>query len=569
MLAELTINNFAIIESISLSFDQGLTVFTGETGAGKSIIIDAVELLAGGRGSADFVRHGEQKAEIEGVFFVRESHPVIAMLKELDIDVSEGMVVLERTIFHHGKSICRVNNKLVTISVLRKLGSTLIDIHNQHEHQHLLKRENHVALLDDYGHEKIAPVRNEYKELFRQYQELRSQYKNWLDNEQEMMQRIDFIQFQLNEIRQADLKPQEEEELLKEKQKLANYERLYESIGKAYECMSADHRGLDWIGKAMALLDDVTELDTDLKKIYDAVASSFYGLEEAVFQLRNKLDELEYDPDRLNEIESRLSEIQMLKRKYGTTIEEILAHADKINKELDGVTNIEERMSDIKERLSHKTEELVSAGYALRTARQEVATELEKRIQTELKTLHMDKTTFSVRIEPLNDNESDDPSFTKEGLDQVEFYLSTNPGEPLKPLEKIASGGELSRIMLALKTIFLSRTDTSIIFDEVDTGVSGRVAQAMAEKIQQLSGSQQVFCITHLPQVAAMADVHLYIAKETSPDTNRTKTTVTSLSTNEKVNEIGRMISGVEVTELTKKHAEELIDLAAKTKSIS
>lgn len=562
MLAELTIKNFAIIEHLTLSFEKGLTVFTGETGAGKSIIIDAIQLLAGGRGSSEFVRYGEKKAEIEGVFFVDDNHSIMSLLEEYGIDSNEGTLVIQRDISSNGKSICRINHKHVTLSVLKTIASKLIDIHGQHEHQSLMQKENHRMLLDDFGKHAIQPVLDEYQTLFQTFVDLKQKQKHLLENEQQLAQRLDLIQYQLKEIEEANLVNNEDVELEEEKTKLSNYEKLYDSLGSAYEALSQENGGIFWVAEAMKQLEQIHTLDKDLNAIYEAVSNSYYVLEDAMFQIKDKWDTLEFDPNRLNAIESRLNQISMLKRKYGTTIQEILDYAEKIKEELHSLINREEHLSHLNEEIQKIEEKLKQTGEKLRQIRKKVANALSENIQTELKSLYMDKTKVAIQLKPLE-------NLTSYGLDDIEFFIATNPGEPLKPLVKIASGGELSRIMLALKTIFSSHEGTtSIIFDEVDTGVSGRVAQAMAEKIQKLSLTSQVLCITHLPQVAAIADHHMYISKEVT-EHNRTVTHVKKLKSDEKVKEIARMISGAQMTDLTKQHAEELIQLAEKIKQNS
>ncbi|MFS0635941.1 DNA repair protein RecN [Mesobacillus foraminis] len=556
MLSELTIRNFAIIESLSVSFQKGLTVLTGETGAGKSIIIDAVHLLVGGRGSAEFVRHGEEKAEIEGLFFIDGSqHPVLEKAKEFGIEVEDGMIVLRRDISRSGKSVCRVNGKLVTIALLREVGSALIDIHGQHEHQELMDETKHISLLDQFGSEEIIPAVLEYQNVYRDYEQKLKKLRSLSENEQQMAHRLDLIQFQYEEIQNAQLKINEDEELAEEKRKLNNFEKVFESVQSSYTAINGDQRGLDWIGLAMENLETAAELDPAYKELHESVANSFYLLEDAARSLRNELDVLEFDPQRLNEIEDRLNEINQLKRKYGKTIEEILEYSAKIEEEIETLQNKEVHIGQMEKELASLKKDLQLEAANLNKARKKWAKKLTGLIHRELKELYMEKTVFEVKIE------TDEDHFLKNGTDQVEFYISTNPGEPLKPLSKVASGGELSRIMLALKSIFSKHQGvTSIIFDEVDTGVSGRVAQAIAEKIYKVAMNSQVLCISHLPQVAAMADTHLYIAKKIKG--GRTKTSVTPLTESDKVHEIGRMISGVEITDLTRQHAEELLQLA-------
>lgn len=560
MISELSIRNFAIIEALSISFDKGLTVLSGETGAGKSIIIDAIHLLVGGRGSAEFVRHGSEKAEIEGLFQLDDpNHPCFAKANEFGIELEDGMAILRRDISRSGKSVCRINGKLVTISTLREIGSTLIDIHGQHEHQELMDETMHLPLLDQFGGEKISLALKEYQQVYEAYEHKIKQLKNLSENDQQMAHRLDLIQFQLDEIRTADLKLNEDEELMEEKRKLSNFERVYDSLQSGYNGLHGEYKGIDWIGLVMGHIQNAAELDPSYKELAESVSNSFYQLEDAARTIRNEMDFLEYDPARLAEIEDRLNEINQLKRKYGKTVEEIVEYASKIEEEIETLLNKETHIDHLEKEIASLKKDLLIEGEELSTLRKISAQNLTRLIHKELKELYMEKTVFEIQF--VKNTES----IMKNGIDKGEFYLSTNPGEPLKPLSKIASGGELSRIMLALKSIFSKHQGvTSIIFDEVDTGVSGRVAQAIAEKIHKVAVNSQVLCISHLPQVAAMADTHLYIAKNIIE--GRTKTIVKQLNDSEKIKEIGRMISGVEITELTKEHAKELLQLAEQLK---
>lgn len=572
LLAELSIKNFAIIEAITVSFEKGLTVLTGETGAGKSIIIDAIHLLAGGRGSSEFVRYGESKAELEGLFLLENNrHPCLERCEEFGIDASDGMVVLRRDISSNGKSICRVNGKLVTIAVLREVGRMLIDIHGQHDNQELMDEEHHQFLLDQYGASKTVPALEAYRELYGKYSALRKKIRQLSDNEQEIAHRLDLIQFQLNEIEEAGLEPDEDLKLQEERKEISNFEKIFEALQNAYNALNGEQRGLDWTGHAMSSLEDVASINETLKTMSENASNSFYILEDLSFQLRSQLDELEYDPERLNFIEGRLNEISHLKRKYGSTVEEILTYSAKIEEEIETLTNRESHVHNMKSELASLFKDMKIEAENVTAVRKQAAKKLSSDIHRELKELYMDKSSFDV-VFGRRQGSKDDPEldgekvkFTSDGADLIEFYISTNPGEPLKPLSRTASGGELSRIMLALKSIFSRHQGvTSIIFDEVDTGVSGRVAQSIAEKIYRVSVGSQVLCITHLPQVAAMADTHLFISKDTKK--GRTKTSVKPLSDDEKIREIGRMIAGVEVTDLTKEHAKELLSLASSSK---
>ncbi|WP_017727025.1 DNA repair protein RecN [Halalkalibacterium ligniniphilum] len=568
MLVELTIKNFAIIEELTIPFEKGLTVLTGETGAGKSIIIDAIGLLLGGRGSSEFVRYGENRAEIEGLFILDDDHPVLKKMEDLGIDANDNMIVVRRDMTSNGKSICRVNGKLVTLGILREIGQTLVDIHGQHEHQALMQPEQHLSMLDSYAKNELLPTLMEYKQLFTAYQELQKQWRQLTENEQEMAQRVDLLQYQLNEIEAAKLEPEEDVRLTDERYKLANSEKLFKALQDGYNNLYGEGRGLDWVMNAMSHLEEAKAYDKELEDLHESISNSYYLLEEAAFSLRDRFEQLEFDPNRLEMVEGRLNEIQRLKRKYGETVEDILEYASKIEEELDSLIHKDDRIHELEKKLEAIRLDLAVEAKALSEIRKQAALALTESIHEQLAALYMEKTTFEVRI-TQRDSEpqmrGNGQSYRENGVDDVEFYLSTNIGEPLKPLAKVASGGEISRIMLALKSIFFNHQGvTSVIFDEVDTGVSGRVAQAIAEKIHAISIGSQVLCISHLPQVAAMADTHLYISKNETDE--RVTTKVTPLTKEAKVDEIARMISGVEVTALTKQHAKELLQLAEQNK---
>ena len=570
MLVELSIKNFAIIEELSLSFTSGLTVLTGETGAGKSIIIDAINLLAGGRGSSEFVRHGENKAEIEGMFMVQDDeHPVYNKAEALGIDVTDGIIILRRDIALNGKSVCRINGKMVTTGMLKEIGQTLIDVHGQHEHQELMDHHFHLPLLDQFGGAEITSAYDEYEEVYDEYCKIHEQYNRLNQDERQTVHRLDFLTFQYNEIEKANLVMNEDEELFEEKKRINNFEKIYEGLHTAYEALRGDQKALDWLSIAKNHMEDISTMDENAGDLSESISNSYYLLEEISLSIRNAYEMLEYDSERLNIIESRLNELNNLKRKYGKTIEEILAYYADIEVEIETLQNRETHLVKLEKELVEKKEELLKAALKLSDIRQRNAEILTSQILQELKELYMEKTKFEVVFlrKPVPEQVLSHRDIAKNGLDEVEFYISTNPGEPLKPLAKTASGGELSRIMLALKNIFSKHSGiTSIIFDEVDTGVSGRVAQAIAEKIYKVSVDSQVLCISHLPQVAAMSDTHLYIEKETLD--GRTKTSVRPLSFDDKVKEIARMISGVEITSVTKKHAEELLVQAGNKKGI-
>lgn len=561
MLKEITIKNFAIIEHLEVAFENGLTVLTGETGAGKSIIIDAVQLLAGGRGSQGFIRHGAEKAELEGLFIIdNPAHPVVSALKDFGIGIEEGAVILRRDINTHGKSVCRINGKLVTIAIMREIGAQIIDIHGQHENQELMHERRHIHLLDKFAGEKMEVAYQNYFELYSRYTKLKKKLETANENEQQVAQRIDVYSFQLKEINDANLVIGEEEVLEDEQRKLQNFSRLFERLNTAYESMSGDGRGLDWVGSAMSDLEDAADVDKSLNPQFEAVTDSFYALQETAHEIKSLIDQLEFDPARLDIVEERLALHISLKRKYGATVEDILLFRDKITDELENLVNRDERLAAEQEKMAQLIKDMEVEAEELSIIRKEAATKLEVAIMEQLEQLHMGKASFKVMI-----SRKKGQLFDVNGSDDIAFHIATNVGEPLKPLVAVASGGELSRLMLALKTIFSKHQGvTSIIFDEVDTGVSGRVAQAIAEKIAMIAGNSQVLCISHLPQVAAMADQHYLIKKDVK--NNRTMTSIENVHDGDRTDELSRMLSGAETTPLTLKHAEELLTLAAERK---
>jgi len=561
MLRELSIKNFAIIEDLSVSFTNGLTVLTGETGAGKSIIIDAIHLLAGGRGSQEFIRHGAKKAELEGMFMIdRQDHPVFAKMEDVGIENDEGTIILRRDLNESGKSVCRVNGKLVTIAILREIGAALIDIHGQHETQELMDEKQHIHLLDQFAGQALLKAKESYQSIYRSYKKLKRDMASMKESEQQIAQRIDLYQFQTREIDEASLRIGEEEELFEERKRLQNYHKIYESIANAYESLNGDSKGLDYIGSAMSELEDAATVDEQIVEHSATVSNAFYSLQDTAFSLKNALDSMEFEPERLNEVEQRLAVLQSMKRKYGASVEDILLYREKIGDELEKLINRDERLQVDQQKIRQLEQDLEVEAEELTILRKKSAVELSQAIHQQLKELYMEKATFEVHFE-----EHSVANYDQTGGDAISFYISTNVGEPLKPLVKIASGGELSRMMLALKSIFSKHVGvTSIIFDEVDTGVSGRVAQAIAEKIASIARHSQVLCISHLPQVAAMADQHYLIEKEV--EGNRTVTSVNLVAGEKRVEELSRMMSGTEITSATLQHAAELLTHAEERK---
>lgn len=554
MLQELSIKDFAIIDEIQISFQPKMTVLTGETGAGKSIIIDALGLLAGGRGSTEFIRKGEKKAVIQGLFTLPREANTYNILEEYGIDSEDGQIILQRDLYRGGRNICRINGMMVNLATLRKVGETLIDIHGQNEHQELMKPENHIDLLDEYD-KKTSELRNQYQVVYQNYRRLKLSMEKKEADEKAWAQRLDMLNFQAKEIGEAGLKINEEDELVEEKNKLDNFQAIHDALELSYQILSGEKIDVVGnLGNAMNELSDVSDLSENLQEINTKISDAFYSLEDVARDISDELDSMEWNGERLNEIEERLELIHQLKRKYGDTIEDILHYHSRIVKELREMENAEQNSEKQERQLSEALEKVKELAIKLSKQRKKSAKKLEKMIHEQLSALYMDKAVFEVKF--LNNSK-----LYSKGIDKVEFYIQTNPGEEMGPLAKIASGGELSRIMLALKTIFSQKMGvTSIIFDEVDTGVSGRVAQAIAEKISQISNNSQVLCITHLPQVAAIADNHYYISK--SVNDGRTETSLEELDEKQKIREIARMLSGSEITELTLKHAEELIKMS-------
>jgi len=566
MLRELSIRNLAVIEEANVEFQQGFHVLTGETGAGKSILIDALSLVVGGRGSADMVRYRCDKAEVEAMFDLDKDHPVWNKLSNLGIQYDvEEMLVVRRELTATGKSSSRVNGQLVTITMLREIGETLVNIHGQHEHQSLLKSEQHLEWLDMYGGHKLIAVRQQYQQRYEELLLVRSQLHELENTSRHNVQMQDLYLFQIEEISNAALKIGEDELLAEQRQLLLYAEKRMSSINEAYELLHSD-RALDVLRRSISKLSDIVNYDQEaLLPMLEQLQAAFYGAEDVMFQLRGYRDGIESDPEQLQIVEDRLDLIRTLKRKYGETIEDILSYLNKITLEVDKMENRDERLEELKQLEEQTYHAAMIVAEELSALRQEAALSLSEAIKTELTQLQMGAALFEVAISSASSEQQERVKLSGTGLNQAVFMMSTNPGEPVKPLHKVASGGEMSRIMLALKAIF-SKIDQIpvLIFDEVDTGVSGRAAQAIAEKLSTLANGCQVFSITHLPQVACMADHHYEIKKQFIEE--RTFTSVTKLVEGHRINELARMLGGVEITDKTKHHAQEMLDLAYRLK---
>lgn len=555
MLTELSIRNFAIIDDISITFDEGLTVLTGETGAGKSIIIDAVQLLTGARASVDFIRHGEQKAEIIGLFdFPKNKHAILKQCELYDIDVDEDeLFVLERTITNKGKSICRVNGKIVTLMILRTFGELFVQIHSQHDHVDLMDVRTHIQLLDAFDTKHIAPLKRVYEEKYHLYDTYRKKFNSLHNDEQQLAQRLDLLLFQQTEITDAALKKDEDVHLEEERKELQNYSTIFEALATAYEALYGDGKALEYVDIAKKAFEDPKLIGTPLEKFSSKIETIYYQLEEITFDIRNQQDGLYFDEGRLNSIESRLNQMSQLKRKYGETVNDVIKYGEKVKQEIHDIENREAQHEQLFIELEAAKKAAESAALTLSKARKKAAIRLTKEIHYELADLYLPNTVFDIAFQANEEN-----TLHRDGIDDLQFMVATNKGEPLKPLHKIVSGGEISRMMLALKKIFAKHDKIgTVIFDEIDTGVSGRVAQAIAEKMHEITKTTQVLCITHLAQVAAMSDHHVLIEKLVKH--NRTTTSISTLNKKEKTNEIAKMITGTELTKTATEHATQLL----------
>lgn len=564
MLRELSIRNLAVIEEVQISFHNGFHVLTGETGAGKSILIDALSLLVGGRGSADMVRYGCDKAEMEALFDMPAQHPVWGIMRRLGVQfATEEMLVIRRELSMHGKSVSRVNGQLVTLTMLREIGESLVNIHGQHEHQSLLRSEQHLEWLDLFGGDLLIERKTQYKRAYGQLTDIRSALKELEDTSRHNVQMLDLYRFQIEEITAAELKSGEDELLMEQRKTLMYAEKRMDAAAEAYDLLNGG-KGLDAFSKAISKLTDIVNYDkATLDPLLEQLQSAFYQAEDAAFQLRDYRDGIDADPQSLARIEERLDLIHGLKRKYGESIPDILDYLKKITDERDKIENRDELVAKFRAQEEVAYRYAYSLAEDLSALRKHASVTLSDSIESQLGQLLMPSAKFRVSLEGAAEcGDATQPlKLHPNGIDDAVFLLSSNPGEPLKPLNRIASGGEMSRIMLALKSIFAEIDQVPVlIFDEVDTGVSGRAAQAIAEKMSALSDRCQVFSITHLPQVACMADHHYEIMKAVSG--GRTATSVTELANDKRINELARMLGGVEVTEKTRHHAQEMLDLA-------
>ena len=550
MLLEISIKNFAIIEAISLNFEKGMTVLTGETGAGKSIIIDAMNMMLGARATTDVIRHGAPKAEIEGLFSIENSLPLQEIFDEQGIDLGDE-IIIRREILQNGRSVSRVNGQMVNLSVLRAIGQHLVDIHGQHDQEELMRPQLHIQMLDEFGDTDFLELKQSYQTNFDAYRQMRKQLLEVKKNQEEHKARIEMLEFQMAEIESAALQPGEDLKLNQEHDKLLNHKNIADTLTNAYTMLdNEEFSSLANVRSAMNDMESLEEYDAEYREISTSLSESYYALEDVTKRLEDIIEDLDFDGNRLMQIESRLDLIHSITRKYGGNVDDILLYFAKITEEYNLLTGNNLSSEDMEAELKQLEVSLVDLASKLASARHNLAQQLEIEIQQELKDLYMDKARFQVQFTK--------GKFTREGNESVEFYISTNPGEDFKPLVKVASGGELSRLMLAIKSAFSRKEGkTSIVFDEVDTGVSGRVAQAIAQKIHKIGQNGQVLAISHLPQVIAIADYQFFIEKISND--HSTVSTVRLLTVEERVEEVAKMLAGENVTEAALNQARELL----------
>ena len=562
MLNELRIKNFIIIEDLTIEFNRGLNILTGETGAGKSILIDALSGVLGEKMTTDMIRTGFEKATLDGVFDISAVPQVREVLDESGIECEEDILVLRRELYSSGRGRSFANSVQIPVTKLREISENLVDIHGQNEHQNILKTSRHRQLLDSFAglQDHVQQVR----EIHERLSTLRNKLDSFEIDEKEKARRIEYNTFSINEIESAGLKPGEEVELKNESVLLFNAEKLFTEINNSSRLMSGDVGIIQKLKLVEQSLSRVSQYDTEISNVLDSIKEAQYVLEDSSVFLRDYEKNIDYSPERINQVEERLSWIAGLKKKYGDTIEEVLEFAENARKELDAISSNEEEMEKLKDEYLSSIREAKELALGLSDKRRAAADILEQKVMKELDDLGMTGTVFRVSIQketsPDGEIESDNKRYVlyPHGLDKIEFMMSANEGEELRQLRRIASGGELSRIMLAIKNVILSADIVdSLIFDEVDAGIGGKTAEIVGRKLKVLSKDSQVLVVTHLPQIAAMSDCHFSVQK--GREEERVTTQVKRLNRREKVREVARMLAGEKITDISLKHAEEMV----------
>lgn len=552
MLKELTIKNFAIIEDITIFFDDGMTALTGQTGAGKSLIIDSIGLLLGERADGDMIRYGSKKASIKGVFEVTNDN-ARKILDQYDIMGKE--ITIYREINDNSKNVIRVNDKNITLNQLKAIGFSLADIHVQHDTFRLINPDTYIDLLDHYGDSRLFEAFNEYQYSLSIYKDSLKKYQEILTKNKNLNDKIDLLKFQYEEIGALDIKDNELKTLEEEINKMANYDKIYHNLNQAYEFIS----NVDNIYEAYQALNKIKEFDSFYDEASLKLSGFFYEIEDIRGEINNQISNLDFDPEELDSMNQRYNDITNLLKKYKMTYNELLSYYQKIKEEIMLTENYDEYLNEVKEKLISDYHNLIKKGEALTELRKKNALKLSSDLIKECIDLDLENMDFEVSFkETISRNDFAKDTFNDNGIDKIDFLITLNKGEPKKPLSKVASGGELSRIMLAFKSIFAKIQRLSlIVFDEIDSGISGVAAAKMAQKIYQISKITQVLCITHLPHVASIADNHIHIYKIESD--NRTKTDIKKLSDDDRIKEIAMMISGNKLTPSSLLNAKELL----------
>ena len=535
MISTLHIKNIGIIDEIMIDFSNGFNILTGETGAGKTLIIGALGIVAGGRFSKEMIRKGENHSYVEVSIYL-PNHP-----KAVD-----GNIIISREIFDNGRNTCKINGRLVTVNELKEFMNNIINIHGQNDNQNLLNKENHIKYLDKFLGKEFLSKKNEYTELYNKYVDINRKLKENYGDEKEKQRKLDLLNYQVNEIKNANLKINEDEELEEQRNLIVNAEKISKSLNEAD--MQINENALNSISIAIKNLEKIEDINIKYQKTLSSLKSNYYDLQEIAIDLNHYNSDTSFEEEERDKIENRIDEINDLKRKYGNTIEEILNYKNEVEEEIDKIENLEEKNNELKTELTKITAELEKRAIELHETRQKNGIELETKINSELADLEMPNAKFKINIENTN--------FNKDGTDEIEFMITTNKGEDFKPLIKTASGGEMSRIMLAIKTVLSDVDEVPIlIFDEIDTGISGKAGNAVGEKLKTISKNHQVIIVTHLASIAAKGDSNYYIYKEV--EGNNTKTRIQNLNEKELIEEIARIASGI-VSEISLKHAMEL-----------
>ena len=552
MLLELHVKNLALIERADVEFGEGLNILTGETGAGKSIIIGSVSMALGGKASRDSIRHGADYAYIELVFSVKGEDRLRA-LRELDTEPTEdGLVIISRKITP-SRSISRINDETVTAARLRQITGLLLDIHGQHEHQSLLYKSKHLEILDAYVKAQTQPAKKKMEEEYKNYCILKKRLSSFEMDHDARLREADFLRFEIQEIEEGNIKEGEEEELTARYRRFSHARRIAENLNEAYDSLQADA-----VTRALRSVEQVTEYDEALQSIRDQLYDAEAILSDAGREISAYISSMEFDEESWRQTEERLDQIHSLQNKYGASVLAIQASLEEKRKRLEELENYDAFREQTEKKLKISTDHLCRLCTDLSEIRKKASVELVKRIRSGLLDLNFLDVEFDMEFETLD-------HFTPDGWDEVQFLISTNPGQPMRPLKDVASGGELSRIMLAIKTVLADSDEIpTLIFDEIDTGISGRTAQKVSEKLSYIAGSHQVICITHLPPIAAMADIHFEILKSASEGS--TATTIERLGREKSIRELARLLGGAQITEAVLKNAHEMKDLADQTK---